>query len=138
MTEVHFARATDLSRMIYSAAPFQRLGAMKDILGHVPHDSGLRRILTDPSLLKEPPRPDNRLNIAKAASAYTKKFFGVSIVTYIKQVKEGAVNEEFVILRACPVAAPVREPRAPQRSPITSTTSSLSEKAECTLLRTCR
>lgn len=36
------------------------------------------------------------MNIAKAASAYTKKFFGVSITTYIKQVKAETVNEAFV------------------------------------------
>ena len=110
MAEIHYARVTDLSNMIYSVAINQRLGVMKDVLDCVPHDSVLRRILTDPSLLKVPPRPDKKLNIAKAASEYTKKFFGVSIVTYIKQVKEGTVNEEFPVSRTRHIAAPERPP----------------------------
>jgi hypothetical protein len=99
MNETHYERAAYLAGMIYSAAPNVRLGVMKDILDRVPHDAGLRRILTDPNLHNELHRVNGRLNIAKAASAYTKRFYGVSITTYIKQVKAGAVNEYFEPLR---------------------------------------
>lgn len=55
----------------------------------IPHDAGLRNILTDPELHKRRPRADGRMNIAKAANAYTQKFFGLSIKRYIKAVKAG-------------------------------------------------
>lgn len=102
MNSIHHNRAHDLFHMVYGVAPNQRLGAMKGILDCIPHDAGLRRILSDPTFLKEPPRHNGRKNIANAASAYTQKFFGVSITTYIKQVKAGTVNEEL---------EPIRSPR---------------------------
>jgi hypothetical protein len=75
--------------MIYTAPPQERLGMMKHILEFIPNDAGLRNILTDPDLHKKPPRADNRMNIAKAANAYTLKFFGLSIKRYIKAVRAG-------------------------------------------------
>lgn len=96
MNAIHFTRATDLTHMVYSTAPNQRLGVMKDILDYVPCDAGLRRILSDPTLHKEPPKANARLNISKAAAAYTKMFFGVSVTTYMRQVKAGTVNKRFV------------------------------------------
>lgn len=96
MNATHYARVHDLTRMIYSVAPNQRLGAMKDILDYIPQDAGLRRILSDPILHKEPPKADGKMNVAKAASEYTKKFFGVSITTYMKRVVAGTVNEAFI------------------------------------------
>jgi hypothetical protein len=79
--------------MIYSTPPQVRLGVMKHILSFIPHDAGLRNILTDPELHMEPPRVDNRMNIAKAANAYTQKFFGLSIKRYIKAVRAGEEPE---------------------------------------------
>jgi hypothetical protein len=70
---------------------------MKKILEAISHDSELRRILSDPKLLRAKPRPDSRMNIAKAASAYTKKFFGVSIVTNIKQMNTWTEIYEFML-----------------------------------------
>ena len=96
MNAIHFTRATDLTHMVYSTAPNKRLGVMKDILAAIPQDASLRRVLSDPALLKEPLKANGRLNISKAASAYTKKFFGVSITAYMRQVKAGTVNERFV------------------------------------------
>ncbi len=96
---VHSRRIRDLFEMVYGAAPDQRLGVMKDILARIPHDAGLRNILSDPRLLKEKPRADGRKNTAQAASAYTKMFFGASITTYIKQVQTGTVNGEFPVKR---------------------------------------
>jgi|GEM_PF-4575345 len=85
----HYERAHRLTEMIYTAPPQERLGMMKHILEFIPNDAGLRNILTDPDLHKKPPRADNRMNIAKAANAYTLKFFGLSIKRYIKAVRAG-------------------------------------------------
>lgn len=92
-TQKHYERAARLKQMIYSATPKERLGVMKDILNAIPHDAGLRNILTDPELLREPPRPDNRMNVAKAAHAYVRMFFGLSIQPYIKAVMAGGKPE---------------------------------------------
>ncbi|UWQ03974.1 hypothetical protein [Aliiroseovarius crassostreae] len=107
MTSQHYTRALDLAHMVYSKPIFERLGAMKDILDCVPHDAGLRRILRDPTLLCANPFFEHRYfvrgrdkTISQAANAYTQKFFGVSIVTYVQQVLEGRVNEEFPVRRA--------------------------------------
>ncbi|MBY6157252.1 hypothetical protein [Pseudooceanicola nitratireducens] len=62
---------------------------MKHILEFVQHDAGLRNILTDPELHKRPPRPDGRMNIAKAAHVYTQTFFGLSIKRYMQLVCAG-------------------------------------------------
>ena len=92
-TRNHYERAARLKQMVYSAPPYERLGVMKDILEAIPHDAGLRNILTDPELLREPPRPDNRMNVAKAAHAYVRKFFGLSMRPYIKAVMAGEEPE---------------------------------------------
>ncbi|MFX0544762.1 hypothetical protein ACEWPL_004375 [Roseovarius sp. S1116L3] len=89
----HYDRAHRLTEMIYTPAPQERLGVMKHILGFIPNDAGLRNILTDRKLHMTPPRADNRMNIAKAANAYTQKFFGLSIRRYIKAVREGEEPE---------------------------------------------
>lgn len=83
----HYERADRLSEMIYNAPPQDRLGVMKHILDFIPHDAGLRNILTDRELHMKPPRADSRMNIAKAADAYTQKFFGLSIKRYIKTIR---------------------------------------------------
>ncbi len=89
----HYDRAARLTEVIYSTPPQKRLGMMKHILSLIPHDAGLRNILTDLELHKEPPRADNRLNIAKAANAYTQKFFGLSVKRYISAAQAGAEPE---------------------------------------------
>ncbi|MCU9839673.1 hypothetical protein OEZ49_18010 [Ruegeria sp. WL0004] len=91
-SEVEAARARHLMDMLYGAPPGERLGVMKDILSFVPCDSGLRNILTRPELLRDAPFSSSRgrMNIAKAADAYTKMFFGVSIRTYVKVARTGA------------------------------------------------
>ena len=85
----HYERAHRLAEMIYTTPPQERLGMMKHILEFIPQDAGLRNILTDPELHLETPRPDNRLNITKAANAYTQTIFGVSIKSYVKAVCAG-------------------------------------------------
>ncbi|WP_210880189.1 hypothetical protein [Roseovarius autotrophicus] len=97
--EEHHARVHALTEMIYAVPVTERLGVMQHILSHVSTDACLRRVLTDPKLLREPPRGDGRMNIAKAANAYTKKFFGVSIKAYIEQTREGTLNETFPVTR---------------------------------------
>ncbi|WP_342070563.1 hypothetical protein [Yoonia algicola] len=89
----HYERADRLKEMLYSTPPQERLGMMKHILEFIPHDAGLRNILTDPELHMQPPKRDSRMNIAKAANAYTQKFFGLSIKRYIKAVRAGEVPE---------------------------------------------
>ncbi|WP_108483396.1 hypothetical protein [Oceaniglobus ichthyenteri] len=85
----HYERSRRLFEMIYKAPPSERLGVMRHILLFVPTDTGLRNILTDPALLSKPRRADHRMNIAKAADAYTKMFFGVSISTYVRKTRNG-------------------------------------------------
>jgi hypothetical protein len=85
--------------MIYAAPPQQRLGVMQRILSFIPTDGGLRNILTDPELHKEPPRADNRMNITKAANAYTQKFFGLSVVSYVKRIRKGEAVEPIEVRR---------------------------------------
>lgn len=75
--------------MVYSVAISERLGVMKHILEHAPHDAGLRNILSDPKLLREEPRKSGRKNISQTASAYIRKFFGLSIQTYMQKVMDG-------------------------------------------------
>jgi len=89
----HYERADRLKEMIYSTPPHERLGMMKHILELIPDDAGLRNILTDPKLHKQPPRGDKRVNVAKAADAYTQKFFGLSIKRYIKAIRAGEEPE---------------------------------------------
>lgn len=90
--EYQSARAADLREMLYSAPPNERLGIMKDILDAAEHDGSLRNILTWPILLADRMGSAGRgqSNIAKAADAYTKKFFGVSITAYIRGVRKGS------------------------------------------------
>lgn len=89
----HYERAARLTEMIYSTPPQERLGMMQHILSFIPHDAGLRNILTDPELHMKPPKADNRKNITKAANAYTQKFFGLSIKRYINAVQAGTEPE---------------------------------------------
>lgn len=96
-SRTHYERAAELKEMIYSTPPLKRLGMMRHILSFVPNDAGLRNILTDPELHMEPPQADNRKNIAKAANAYTRKFFGLSIKPYIKKVCSGEELESVKI-----------------------------------------
>lgn len=98
-TEQHYERALRLAEMVHSAPPSERFGVMKHILSFVSTDAGLRRILTDPKLLRQSPQRSNKKNIAQAASVYTRMFFGVSIKTYIQQVQDGTVNESYPVSR---------------------------------------
>lgn len=93
----HFERSQRLREALYVVPPGYRLGVMREILDQVPSDGGLRNILTDPALLSERPRADNRMNIARAASAYTEMFFGVSISTYVRKVRSGEKIEGIAI-----------------------------------------
>lgn len=88
-TKRHYERSWRLTEMLYSVPPTERLGEMKRILSYVPVDSGLRNILTDPALLKERPCANGTMNIAKAADAYVRMFFGVSISTYVRKARDG-------------------------------------------------
>lgn len=89
--ELEAARARDLREMLYSAPPHERLGIMKDILDAAQHDGGLRNILTRPELLSDGPYSAGRgrMNIAKAADAYCKKFLQMSVRSYIRHVRNG-------------------------------------------------
>jgi hypothetical protein len=49
------------------------------------HDGQLRSILTDPTLLGERARRDGKKNIAKAADAYCRKFWGHGVRAVIYQ-----------------------------------------------------
>lgn len=118
MSAAHYERAKGLAEMVYSVPPQRRLGMMKHILDYVPIDAGLRRILSDPKLLKAHPINDGHLfyrgygkTITQAASAYTQKFFGVGIQTYLKQVREGTLNENHPVTpAACHSSAPRLHP----------------------------
>ena len=83
------ARAKDLRETLYAAPPVERLGIMKDILDAAYHDGGLRNILTRPELLSDRPfsAGRGRMNIAKAADAYCKKFLQMSVRSYIRHVR---------------------------------------------------
>jgi len=89
--ELEATRARDLREMLYSAPPYERLGIMKDILDATHHDGGLRNILTRPELLSDKPfsAGRGRMNIAKAADAYCKKFLQMSVRSYIRHVRNG-------------------------------------------------
>lgn len=107
---VHYNRALDLADMLYTTPVSERLGVMKTILhAAVSHDSGLRRILTDPKLLRansETPQLFHRRaagsykTISQAANAYTKKFFGVSIKTYLQQARSDTLREDHEVSRS--------------------------------------
>lgn len=122
MRTAHYDRAKWLAKRLYSAPPRERLGVMKDILEEAKDKklgAGLRRVLSDPKLLKAHPVSERRLfhrgyekTIAQAASAYTQMFFGVGIQTYLKQVREGALNEKH------PVSPPVCHGSAPRLHPV--------------------
>lgn len=99
----HFERAKRVRETVYAVAPKHRLGVMRDILQRLPEDGNLRNILTDPALLSESPRADNRMNIAQAASAYTKTFFGVSITTYVRKIRRGEEVQGIPVQRICVV-----------------------------------
>lgn len=89
----HYERAYRLTEMIYLSPPQERLGVMKHIFEFIPHDAGLRNILTDPELHTKPPRADGRMNIAKAANAYAQMFYGISIKRYIRAMRVGQEPE---------------------------------------------
>ena len=87
--ELEATRARDLREMLYSAPPYERLGIMKDILDAAHHDGGLRNILTRPELLSDKPfsAGRGRMNIAKAADAYCRKFLGMSVRSYVRHLR---------------------------------------------------
>lgn len=61
----HYERSRRFSETLYSIAPEYRLGVLREILDRALTDSVLRNILTDPALLSERLRADNRMNIQK-------------------------------------------------------------------------
>lgn len=87
--ELEAVRARDLWDILYKTPPDERLGVMKDILEAAHHDGGLRNILTRPELLSDGPYSAGRgrMNIAKAADAYCKKFLQMSVRSYIRHVR---------------------------------------------------
>lgn len=95
--ELEAARARDLRDMLYTAPPGDRLGIMKDILDAAYHDGGLRNILTRPELLSDSPYSAGRgrMNIAKAADAYCKKFLQMSVRSYIRHVRSQLKAKSF-------------------------------------------
>ncbi|WP_299960357.1 hypothetical protein [uncultured Roseobacter sp.] len=97
----HYERTMRLAEMLYTAHPQERLGTMQHILSFVEHDAGLRNILTDRKLLRAHPSKDKRLyfggsrkTFPQAANEYTKQFFGVSIVLYIKSAINGTLPDD--------------------------------------------
>ncbi|UWP99467.1 hypothetical protein [Aliiroseovarius crassostreae] len=107
VNQKHYSRAIDLAEMVFSKPVEERLGAMKDILSLIPVDAGLRNILRDPKLLRANPSLSQGLfyrgqtkTISQAANAYTQKFFGVSIKTYIGQVLDGSLDENFPVAQS--------------------------------------
>lgn len=105
----HYSRALDLADLLYSAPIGDRLGIMKAILeAAIEHDSGLRRILTDPKLLRANPTEKHLFHrrasgsfktISQAANAYTQKFCGVSIQTYLRETRLGAAWDDYEVKR---------------------------------------
>jgi hypothetical protein len=87
--ELEATRARDLRETLYSTPPSERLGIMKDILDAAYHDGGLRNILTRPELLSDRPfsAGRGRMNIAKAADAYCRKFLGMSVRSYVRHLR---------------------------------------------------
>lgn len=66
----------------------------------------VRNILTDPKLLKAHPSKDKGLfltgrnkTISQAANAYTQKFFGLSIQTYLKKFRAGTLKKDHPVSR---------------------------------------
>lgn len=115
MNKQHAGLAWGLRKWLYSTAPDKRLGVMKIILdgavltkrSELPPElvliptsrklikatpASIRRVLTDPRLLRSTPEDDQR-TVSQAASAYTQKFFGVSIQVYLEQARKGTINE---------------------------------------------
>jgi hypothetical protein len=89
----HYERAMRLAEMLYTAPPQERLGVMQHIL------------------LRAHPNKDNRpffrgrdKTFPQAANKYTKKFFGVSVAHYLKQAREGCLNEKHEV-------APAEQPK---------------------------
>ena len=82
-------RTRDLRETLYAAPPSERLGVMKDILDAAYHDGSLRNILTRPELLSDSPYSAGRgrMNIAKAADAYCRKFMGMSVRSYVRHLR---------------------------------------------------
>jgi hypothetical protein len=87
--ELEAARARDLRDMLYAAPQSERLDVMKGILHAAYYDGGLRNILTRPELLADSPYSSGRgrMNIAKAADAYCKKFLQMSVRSYVRHVR---------------------------------------------------
>ncbi len=122
---LHYDRAIRLAEMLYKVPINERLGVMKDILdsAELPEQANIRRILTDPKLLKAHPRniDDKGLfldgrhkTISQAATTYTYKFFGISIQTYLRRLKMATLDELFEVQRggdtsAIPSLKPMRK-----------------------------
>lgn len=100
-------RAQRLKEMLYTVPPRERLGVMRDILSYIPSDGSLRNILTRPEFLSDAPFSNGRgqMNIAKAADAYAKKFFGVSIRTYVRMARKGETPMPVEIIHSCDAPA---------------------------------
>ncbi|WP_092063768.1 hypothetical protein [Poseidonocella pacifica] len=74
----------------------------------------LRRVLTDPKLLAASPTeanlfhrnaPGSYMTISQAANAYTQKFFGVSLRTYLQQTRIGTLREEHPVSHSTALGA---------------------------------
>lgn len=72
-----------------------------ELLREIKGARSVRNILTDPKLLKAHPSKDKGLfltgrnmTISQAANAYTQKFFGVSIQTYLKKFRAGTLKKD--------------------------------------------
>ena len=109
MNEQHRATVRQLEAALYGAPPRERLGVMKRILECATGDdtcfksADVKRVLTDPKLLRACPSeahlfyrraPGAYRTISQAANAYTQKFFGVSVKTYLKETREGNIRED--------------------------------------------
>lgn len=94
---LHYIRAAWLCHDLYKAPPASRLGIMAELIEAAREQDGqLRVILTDPRLLSAPPDsrigklyPDDRnpevKNIAKAADAYCRAFWGHGVRDVVYQ-----------------------------------------------------
>ena len=99
MNRNHYHRALDLAEWVYTSPPLERLGVIKEIImAASQHDSSLRRILTDPKLLRAAPTdshlffrrtPRSYKTISQVCNSYVQRFFGISIQTYLKKEELG-------------------------------------------------
>lgn len=109
-SRLHYERAKWLSHDLYRQPVDRRLGFMADVIEAArERDGQLRGILTDSSLLGAEPSRDGRKNIAKAADAYCRKFWGQGVCEVIfKRCAEPPTGEIGADGSTCPPKSALR------------------------------